>query len=336
MALIIIEHTETALEFLEALNPWKGYFSADYRQSFIFRGVGSADFHLTPSAFRPKTVLRHRQNSVEVPLPTLRDQIEAELDTLWEFFVAADRQGLRLPEDSQKMRQDFRRHRTGTNFWQKIEAGEPWPPDELISLMALAQHFRLPTRLLDWTWNPYIAAYFAAVGAEENTASICVWALSATNQEIQSIIVDPSERKLLIVSAPASDNPNLQAQRWAGLLYRHFGVSVKRPLTDINYEELAEESFGIDPHFYKLTLPTREAGELLRLLAALDINGSTLFPGFRGAADSVKEMSRWPDQFDWRGSDRPSVYNAAQKKLFEKHNIPTERRLPLLKKSDSK
>ncbi len=140
MAIIIEEHTDSALEFLDALNPWKGYFSADYRQSFIFRGVGSAKFRLIPSAFRPGKVLRHYENSVEVPRPTLRDQIEAELHTLWEFFLAADQQGLPLPEDSRKMREGFKKWRSEFNvLWQQIENGEPWPPDELISLMALAR-----------------------------------------------------------------------------------------------------------------------------------------------------------------------------------------------------
>jgi hypothetical protein len=127
-------------------------------------------------------------------------------------------------------------------FWQQIEKGEPWPPDELISLMALAQHYGVPTRLLDWTRNPFIAAYFAAIGAHESAEKICVWALSGVYEEIQNILVGLPARKLFVVSAPASDNPNLQAQRWVGLLCRHVGVRPGRFLAEFEYDQLAGET----------------------------------------------------------------------------------------------
>lgn len=69
----------------------------------------------------------------------------------------------------------------------------PLREDEDLNSLFLMQHFGVPTRLLDWTENPYIALYFALTDAhyEKNgseasyTTDASVWMLDRTNGTVR-------------------------------------------------------------------------------------------------------------------------------------------------------
>ena len=78
------------------------------------------------------------------PCKTNLDQIKAEATLALNFFLTADSNGLPLPEDSQALRQALKHLSTlqpSSAFLKMLREGESlWPPDELLSLFALAQH----------------------------------------------------------------------------------------------------------------------------------------------------------------------------------------------------
>jgi hypothetical protein len=50
--------------------------------------------------------------------------------------------------------------------------------DSLWHWLSVAQHYGLPTRLMDWTYSPYIAAHFATANIEKFDVDGVIWAVS--------------------------------------------------------------------------------------------------------------------------------------------------------------
>jgi hypothetical protein len=53
-------------------------------------------------------------------------------------------------------------------------------PESEIDWLLLAQHYGLPTQLLDWTENPFVAIFFALGEGGDGNRDGCLWALSPT------------------------------------------------------------------------------------------------------------------------------------------------------------
>src|SRR5690242_14343506 len=50
--------------------------------------------------------------------------------------------------------------------------------DSLWHWLSVAQHYGLPTRILDWTYSPFIAMHFATTNIEKYTTDGVIWAIN--------------------------------------------------------------------------------------------------------------------------------------------------------------
>jgi FRG domain len=257
---------------------------------YIFRGQGDASWQLVPSAFRSNTILGYESRqfcriSDTTPKRTW-DQGNAELTALMEFLQLADNVGLDIPADHKWLRlwnpfHNVVGHDIGT---------EDWPPQELYEALALAQHHGVPTRLLDFTYDPLIAAFFAAEQPPRGSEQIAVWCV-----DLQALNLAASEtrRPVEIVTVSRAQNRNLTAQKALFVLDRDARLARSQTLDQILEEHvkggvvsgvLAAGSRAVR----KFCLPTGESSALLDLLTKLGIDHAHLMPSFDGV---VKELN---------------------------------------------
>ncbi|MBE6511558.1 MAG: FRG domain-containing protein [Methanobrevibacter olleyae] len=320
----------------------------DLREDFIFRGLSDVKYELVPSSLRrndlnqlkidefiesnekfwievdkeevaEKNLVCYEDSSenkyyIEVDKygnPTLDEntdyfvaknelQNEKELYILEKFFNYADKCGLKV----------------NTNNWTRelihpisqIHSDLEKSFFDYQEIMSLAQHYGLPTKALDWSYDYKVSLYFAVKDVLFNSDSQdCVlWALNYKLFE-NKLTNNKYIINLNLYRPEYNTNPNLTAQKGLFTFLGNYVDNYEMPLDQIISDELKQdimyrskgEKFdrkiitvpqnlsSKDTVFYKFIIPKELKAEILNELYLDGYSEEYLFPGYKGVSEHV-------------------------------------------------
>jgi hypothetical protein len=178
------------------------------------------------------------------------------------------------------------------------------PPENDWEVLVAAQHHGLPTRLLDWTYSPLVAAHFATVENDRNSDRV-VWRLDWKSvhrffrlpelalliQDLEGILAGdrpmtpwmlfnapPDAKQFACMLEPPSLSPRIVAQSATFTLCSDRKQSFDRFL----------EKHGLGSALTRLVIPARDAARFRDQLDLVSVDERRLFPDLDGVAAQMR------------------------------------------------
>lgn len=214
-------------------------------------------------------------------------------------LIAAGRTVKDAPEYEEKIIREFRRRFAGDDR-QLVK-------EDTLYALSIMQHHGAPTRLLDWSYSPFVAAFFALEGGYKKVSPV-VWALDhkslRTLNECKKLLVDRNNdvtrndksfkllyfpesnpRKFVFSENPYHLNSRLIIQQGVFLCQGDVASSFINNLKNVlPRARISKKSFVK----FKFKLVKQEWELAMSELLRMNINRATLFPGLDGFCSSLR------------------------------------------------
>ncbi|MGY6532588.1 FRG domain-containing protein [Glycocaulis sp.] len=244
MKLVEDRQYDNARDFIDAV-----LLSGD--EGCIFRGVNDANYDLTPKIARPKILKKIREKIKSSSVPKYHgipgnDELHAIIfyenhliRTFYNNYIMANLPPINLDASAHESLLSLTGSRQGELPYSVRYTGNInphyWP------VLSRMQHLGVETRLLDWSYNPAVAAFFATslnVGHNNEQADlIAVWQVNTRfirklgafskvypYNEIQELMARSKDNsnipndslrinKICVYHPPPSNNENIDAQK---------------------------------------------------------------------------------------------------------------------------
>lgn len=154
--------------------------------------------------------------------------------------------------------------------------------DEAGAFFNLVQHHGYPTPLLDWTYSPYVAAFFAYRGVTNEQAS-----RAEAEDKVRILIFDQAAQVICptlhvsICEFIAIENERMIPQQAASMI-----TNIDDIESYVSSKETAKKKY-----LWAIDLPMRDRQHVTNELSYMGITAGSMFPGLDGACEELKERN---------------------------------------------
>jgi hypothetical protein len=172
-------------------------------------------------------------------------------------------------------------------------------PESTVEWLAVAQNFGMATRLLDWTYNPLAALWFAVAGKPGQGDGV-VWILQSRDLEDMGLEEDPLAIDRVKIVRP---------RHIVGRIVSQLGLFTIHPVVgdDVTpIDAIPEHSRSLQ----KLTIARDSFAEMRWVLDRCGVNASSIYPGLDGLCSHL-QWAHTVDEDEAPADEYPSTSRRA-------------------------